>query len=103
MVVINLLYNQLLFYFQDEQFDKILSTFCKHKKLKKEEVILSYKEDKVFLRGTPAGIGMVGPETRTMCKCLFIQKTKKEANDFFRCLSCASMGRETKERRNKIK
>ncbi|KAG0750327.1 hypothetical protein G6F62_000182 [Rhizopus arrhizus] len=50
----------------DEQFDKILSTFCKHKKLKKEEVILSYREDKVFLRGTPAGIGMVGPETRTM-------------------------------------
>lgn len=54
--------------FQDEQFDKILSTFCKHKKLKKQEVILNYKEDKVFLRGTPAGIGMVGPETHMMCK-----------------------------------
>lgn len=78
MVVIDLIYNQLLFCFQDEQFDKILSTFCKHKKLKKEEVILSYREDKVFLRGTPAGVGMVGPETRTMCKCLFIQKTKKK-------------------------
>ncbi|KAG1048327.1 hypothetical protein G6F43_009274 [Rhizopus delemar] len=50
----------------DEQFDKILTIFCNHKKLKKSEVILSYKEDKVFLRGTPAGVGMIGPETYVM-------------------------------------
>ncbi|KAI9271351.1 hypothetical protein BY458DRAFT_509753 [Sporodiniella umbellata] len=50
----------------DEQFDKILTIFCNHKKLKKAEVVLSYKEDKVFVRGTPAGLGMDGPETHLM-------------------------------------
>lgn len=30
--------------------------------------MLVYKEGKVFLRGTPAGVGMTGSETHIMCR-----------------------------------
>ncbi|CAO3662420.1 unnamed protein product [Rhizopus stolonifer] len=48
------------------QFDNILNAFCKHKELIKSNVMLSYKEAKVFLKGTPAGLDMVGPKTYVM-------------------------------------
>ncbi|ORE10242.1 hypothetical protein BCV72DRAFT_254388 [Rhizopus microsporus var. microsporus] len=50
----------------NEQFDRILTIFCNHKKLKKDDIVLVYKEGKVFLRGTPAGVGMTGSETHMM-------------------------------------
>ncbi|KAG1211608.1 hypothetical protein G6F69_004459 [Rhizopus microsporus] len=50
----------------NEQFDRILTIFCNHKKLKKDDIVLVYKEGKVFLRGTPAGVGMTGSETHIM-------------------------------------
>ncbi|KAI8884460.1 hypothetical protein K501DRAFT_332646 [Backusella circina FSU 941] len=45
-----------------EQFDKVLAVFCLKKKLKKDDALLVYKEDKVFLRATPSGLGMKSNE-----------------------------------------
>ncbi|KAI8988970.1 hypothetical protein BDB01DRAFT_895684 [Pilobolus umbonatus] len=50
----------------NEQFDKLLTVFCQHKKLNKNEVVLVYQDDRVFLTGTPAGIGMTDQETHTL-------------------------------------
>jgi hypothetical protein len=79
-----------------------LTIFCNHKKLKKSEVILSYKEDKVFLRGTPAGVGMIGPETYVMSTFLFLFIAELIFNCIpFRYLPNACMGRKVKDRRRK--
>jgi hypothetical protein len=36
----------------------VLQVFCSKKKLRKDDALLVYKEDKVFLRTTPSGLGM---------------------------------------------
>ncbi|KAI8987325.1 hypothetical protein BDF20DRAFT_257876 [Mycotypha africana] len=40
------------------QFRVILDNFCLRKKLKKDELVLVYNDDVVFLSATPGGIGM---------------------------------------------
>ncbi|KAI9275064.1 hypothetical protein EDC94DRAFT_591974 [Helicostylum pulchrum] len=50
----------------NEQFHKVLDSYCNKKSLKKSDVVLTYKDDLVFLSGTPAGLGMNDIEIHNM-------------------------------------
>ncbi|KAG2235038.1 hypothetical protein INT48_008961 [Thamnidium elegans] len=51
---------------KNEQFHKVLESYCNKKGLKKSDVVLTYKDDVVFLSGTPAGLGMNDIEIHNM-------------------------------------
>ncbi|KAG2196575.1 hypothetical protein INT47_004878 [Mucor saturninus] len=42
----------------NEQFRKVLDSYCAKKNLKSSDVVLTYNDDQIFLSGTPAGLGM---------------------------------------------
>jgi hypothetical protein len=53
-------------YIQNNQFHLVLDTFCKHKKLRKADVVLTFNDDVVFLSSTPAGMNMSPVGTNNM-------------------------------------
>lgn len=56
---------------QTEQFQKVLDAFASHKKLKRDELVLTYNDNYVYPQTTPAGIGMSDIGINYMSKSSF--------------------------------
>ncbi|CAO3656207.1 unnamed protein product [Mucor hiemalis] len=67
----------------NDQFHTAINAFCKKKNLKKDEIVLTYKNNLVFLNSSPAGVGMTDVGTYPMevypLKCYNDMQMEKEA------------------------
>ncbi|ORZ00805.1 hypothetical protein BCR43DRAFT_485828 [Syncephalastrum racemosum] len=65
----------------NDPFDKILSSFCKRKLLRKDDVVLTYRNTPVVLRATPFSLNMDGVEVHVMKVYLKTDYSRKEQEE----------------------